>query len=124
MLHILWNTNVHYRVHNRRSPLPILIQINPIHVFPFHMLKIHLPLTSSSGVFVQLPPPKPVCISLLPHTCHLPSPPRSHLRDRLNNVYSKQTMKLLILQSSVTSSTWAQVSSSVPNVAQAYASYE
>jgi hypothetical protein len=36
---ILCNTKVHYRIHKRSSPLPIVSQINPLHVSPSHFLK-------------------------------------------------------------------------------------
>ena len=98
--HILWSLKVHYRIHKRPPPVPVLSQIDPIHGLPSNFSKVHfniiLPCTSGLSKWsTSLRFPHPVSTS--PHTCYMSYPYQSSRFDQSNDVCCVQSMKLLIM---------------------------
>ena len=59
---ILWNTKVHYRIHNSPQPGSILIHLNQVHVPKSHNLKIHFNIILPS---TNVPPKWTISVRIL-----------------------------------------------------------
>ena len=78
------NPKVHYHTHKRPPPVPILGQLNPVHIPTSHLLEIHpniihpsTPRSPQWSLSLRFPHQDPIRPHLLTHTRHMPSPSRS-----------------------------------------------
>ena len=78
---ILWNRKVNYCIQKCQSPVPILSQLDPVHIPTSYFLKIHLniilPSTSGSPKWYfsfGFSHQNPAYASPLPHTRYMPRP--------------------------------------------------
>jgi hypothetical protein len=99
---ILWNLEVHYRVHKSRPLVPILSETNPVNIKHGNYLRPILILL----VICFLPAFPPIfhTHSSSPHSCYMPCPSLPPLLDHSTYTWRRvQVTKLLIMQFSPTS---------------------
>ena len=120
---ILWNSKIHYNVHNSPTLLHNRSQINQIHYFPFYFFKIHfntiLPPMSRSSEWSLPAAFQSKSLHKLPfsspHTCHILILLHFITWTLSGKEYKSRSSSLCnSLQSPVISSLLAQISSSEP----------
>jgi hypothetical protein len=102
---ILRNLKVHYRNYKCQTTVPILSQINPVHVSPSQSLKTNFniiipsaPRSSKWFLSITCPDQNPVCTPPSSSTCHVLRPSHRSWFDHANDIcWWVQTIKLLVI---------------------------
>jgi hypothetical protein len=102
----LWNPKLHYRVQKSPPLVPILSQMNPVHITPsifslksILMLSSYLSVDLLSGSLLLAFPPKSYKHSCFPYSCYMPCPFQPPWLDHSNYTWWRvQIMKPLIMQ--------------------------
>ena len=91
---IVWNQKVHYHIYKSLPPVPILSQINPVHAFQSHSLKIRfniilpsMPRSSNLSLYLGSPHQNTVCTCHACHMCYMPCPSNSSWFDHPNIIW-------------------------------------
>jgi len=92
MTHLLWNSKVHYSIHNIQPLVPILTQVNPVHNIPPYFCKIHskiivpsTPVSFDRSLPFRASDRNFVCISHLSYACYMSCLSRTPSFDHSNN---------------------------------------
>jgi hypothetical protein len=106
MPRILWNPEVHYRIHKSPPPVPILSKIKEIHALSAYFLMIHFSILPSTPwsykrcIFLDFATKTLYALLPSPHTCHMPRPSLCSWFDHPNNIWwGVEVIKIVVINS-------------------------